>query len=192
VSSSTGADATQLVTEVARGDTGAAERLFPIVYDELRAIARHRLAGSNAPIEPTVMVHEAYLRLVDRTMSNVNSETHFKAVAARAMRFVLVDHYRRAGAGKRGGDAAHVTLHEGAIPGADVEVTTTASHLTAALTRLAEMDERKARVVELRFFAGLSMEETAAALGIARSTVAADWSMARAWLACELEDARAR
>lgn len=178
---------TQILQALANGEPGSADRLLPAVYDELHAIARHVFRDQPAAqtLQPTALVHEAYIRLVgDAEGPRFECRAHFMAVAAKAMRHILVDQARRRRAAKRGGGAQRITLHETSLGDTTDEVDVLA--LDDALERLAEMDERKAKIVELRFFGGLSIDETAEALSIARSTVTEDWRMARAWLACEL------
>jgi len=185
---------TKLLSDWSGGDQKALEQLLPLVYAELRRIARRHWSGqrdSAHTLQPTVLIHEAYLKLLggqqaDRTFQNRN---HFYAVASMAMRQVLVNHAQASLAAKRGGGAANakVPLDEGLV--AAVQQEKEASEVLAlneALQRLSEMDPRKGRVVELRYFAGLSIEETAAALGISNLTVSRDWQAARAWLAREL------
>ena len=161
---------------------GAADELFPACYDELRKIARRVLEREprGHTLQPTALLHEAYLRLAGLDAEAVADRAHFVRVAARSMRQVLVDHARRRGAAKRGGGRARVTLAglaaEGSGEGVDL------LDLDAALARLAELDARKARVVELRFFGGLSTQAAAHSLGIAPKTAEADWYFARAWL----------
>jgi RNA polymerase sigma factor (TIGR02999 family) len=167
------------------GDPQAVDRLFPLVYRELRRLARGRLRRErDGTLSATALVHEAYLRLVDQTRADVRDRGHFFAIASKVMRRILVDHARRRGAQKRGGDDARVTLDEArlaeAAPAADVLA------IDEALERLERLDERLARTVELRFFGGLSVEETAAALGISEATVKRDWSKARLFLYDEI------
>ena len=177
------------------GDASALDDLLPRVYDELRALAdaymRRERAGHT--LQPTALVHEAFLRLLRLPPGSVQNRVHFFALAAQAMRRILADHARRHRAAKRGGNAVRVPLEviEGgagggvaAAAGGDQEVA--ADDLDAALEDLAKLDARQARVVELRFFGGLSIEETAEALGISPATAKRDWTTARAWLHHEL------
>jgi RNA polymerase sigma factor (TIGR02999 family) len=170
------------------GDRAAAERLFPMVYEELRALAGSFMKRESAghTLQPTAVVHEAYLKLIDQERANWRDRAHFMAVAAQAIRRVLIDHARRRQAAKRGGDRCRLTLDEAIAPAATREVDFLA--IDDALGRLAELHERQARVVELRFFGGLNIEEAAAVLGISRATVTDDWAVARAWLSRELAD----
>ena len=173
---------TSLVRKVTRGDTGAAEELFPLVYDELRRMAHGYFRGRGGEtLQPTAVVHEAYLRLVDQTAGGWKDRAHFVAVAATAMRQVLVDAHRRRRAAKRGGDWRKVTLDQAARAG-DRGEEVDFLELEEALARLAALDERQGRVVELRFFGGLKMDEIAHVLGVSKTTVEGDWRMARAWL----------
>lgn len=169
------------------GDAAALERLMPLVYAELRRLAAQRLRGErNAPtLQPTVLVHEAFLRLVDRR-SPWQNRAHFFAVAARTMRRVAVDHARSRLRQKRGGGALRVDLTGVAEAAAVEPPSVDVLALDEALDRLEARDPQQARVVELRFFTGLSEEETAEALGISRSTVQRDWHFARLWLLREL------
>jgi RNA polymerase sigma factor (TIGR02999 family) len=160
---------------------------MPSVYDELRRVAASYFRSKPAAetLQPTALVHEAYLKLASRTSAEYESRAHFTAVAATAMRHILVDHARGRGRAKRGGGIKAITLNEALIAAAETE-DVDVLRLDDALTKLAELDPRRSRVVELRFFGGLNIEETATVLGVARSTVTEDWRLARAWLACEL------
>lgn len=185
-------DVTELLADVVRGEAGAADRLFPAVYDELRELAR-RLFRRQQPdhtLQPTALVHEAYLRLVDQSRDAVEGRTHFFNVAALAMRQILADHARRRRAAKRGGEWARVSLGHVKAGGTRVEIDLIA--LDDALTRLARLDERQARIVELRFLAGLTTKETASVIGVSRRTVELDWRMARAWLRLQLSEGESR
>jgi RNA polymerase sigma-70 factor (ECF subfamily) len=176
-------DVTALLRAWSQGEADAGERLLRIVYGDLRRQAARLLRRERRDhtLEPTALVHEAYLRLVDWHDADWRNRTHFFAVAARAMRRILVDHARRHGAGKRGGSRERVTLDESRVarPGAfDVDVLA----LEDALAELQALDPEKVRLVELRFFGGLGVEEAAAVLGVSRSTVNREWRLARAWL----------
>lgn len=166
----------------------AMERLIPLVYDELRAIAHRQLRGERAQhtLGTTALVHEAYLRLVDQRRADWRDRAHFFAVAARVMRRVLIDYARRRAAGKRDGVRKAVSLDE-ALMVVDEQVDLLLE-LDEALTRLSEQDERLARVVELRYFAGLTDAETAEVLGVSPRTVRYDWIKAKGWLYRELSD----
>lgn len=171
------------------GDEGrqAAEDLLPLVYDELRRLARSRLAHEGAPqtLQATALVHEAWMRLVGEEDPGWRGRGHFFGAAARAMRQVLVDRARARGRDKRGGGMQRVSLDASAVVGpvSDVDVLA----LDEALERLQAHDARKAEVVMLRHFAGLELEAVAAALGVSLATVKTDWAYARAWLHRELE-----
>ena len=158
------------------------DRLLPLVYDELRGMAHGHLLRERRShtLNTTALVHEAYLKLVDQTRAPVRSQAYFFGAAARAMRQILVDHARRRGRQKRGGGQQPVTLEEQHL--ADGEFAAEVLDLDAALERLAEIEPRAARVVECRFFGGLSVEETAEVLGVSSRTVKRDWIMAKAWL----------
>ncbi|MDF1504760.1 ECF-type sigma factor [Roseisolibacter sp. H3M3-2] len=188
-------DPTPAVTELLRawgaGDAHASEALAPLVYAELRRQARRALQreGDGHTLQPTALVHEAWLRLGGQHDARWESRTQFFAVAARMMRRVLVDHARTRLAAKRGGGATQVTLDPG-DPAAAATHTLDAADLIAlddALTRLAALDPQKARLVDLRYFAGLSIPEAAAALGVSPATVGREWAVARMWLRRELE-----
>lgn len=182
-------DVTALLQAWGRGEQGAFDELLPLVYGELRRQAARQLRSqpSGHTLQATALVHEVYLRLVDRPNAEWQGRAHFFGVAARAMRSILVDHARARRAAKRGGRAPALTLGaadavaDGA-PGSEVDVLA----LDEALTRLAELDLRQARVVELRYFGGSSIEETAQVLGISHATVEREWRTARLWLRREL------
>jgi RNA polymerase sigma factor (TIGR02999 family) len=162
------------------------------VYDEMRRLAagylRHERPGHT--LQPTALAHEAYLRLLDQRNVTWQNRAHFMALAAQAMRRILVDHARRKRAEKRGGGAPHVALDAADAEPAIVDAQgVPIEYLNAALDRLAALDERQSRVVELRYFGGLSIEETAEVLAVSPATVKRDWTLARAWLHRELEGA---
>ena len=175
-------EVTRLLAALADGDRQAFDRLMPLVYDDLRTIARRRLRSEQAghTLDTTALVHEAYMRLVDPDTGRWRDRAHFFAVASRVMRNVLIDHARRRGAGKRGSAAISVPLEEsGASQEAgvlDVLV------LDEALRKLAELDPRLEQVVEYRFFGGLSMDEAAEAMGVSVRTAPRDWRRARTYL----------
>lgn len=173
---------TNLLVEWRRGDDAALARLIPIVYGELRRVASARLRseGPDHTLQTTALVHEAYLRLVGLDRMALQNRTHFFAMAARLMREILVDHARRKNALKRGGGVTVLDL-ENVAAGAENTVIDVLA-LDEALTDLASLDQRLCRVVELRFFAGLSIAETADALGVSSATVERDWTFAKAWL----------
>jgi RNA polymerase sigma factor (TIGR02999 family) len=183
-------ETTQLLRAWASGDQDALGRLTPRVYGELRRIAGHfmRDERQGRTIQTTALVHEAYLRLIDVSNVDWQHRAHFFAVSAQIMRHILLDRARRRVAAKRGGAAARVNLDEVADIGSGRAREVIA--LDDALNALAKVDPRKARVVEMRFFAGLSVEETAAVLQVSSDTVKRDWRLARAWLLAELGNSR--
>jgi RNA polymerase sigma factor (TIGR02999 family) len=178
-------DVTGFLKAWASGDSGALERLTPLVYDELLRIARRYMRGRQAQtLQTTALVNEAYIRLMAAEDLSWRDRAHFFAVAAQMMRRILVDAARSRGAAKRGGDALRVTFSEdiGFPDSQDVNVLA----IDDALSALEKLDARKARVVELRFFGGLSVEETAEILQISAHTVMRDWRLAKPWLAREV------
>jgi RNA polymerase sigma-70 factor (ECF subfamily) len=181
-------DVTALLRAWRHGDEAALERLVPLVEPELHRIARRCMAGERAghSLQATALVNEAYLRLVDVQRVNWQDRAHFLAMSARLMRRVLVDAARAKGYQKRGGGAVKVTLDEALIPSAGPAVDLVA--LNDALEALAAFDERKSRVVEMRFFGGLSVEESAAVLDVSVDTVMRDWKLAKAWLLREMRE----
>jgi RNA polymerase sigma factor (TIGR02999 family) len=168
------------------GDSAALEKLVPLVYDELRRLARNCLAGqrSDHTLQSTALVHEAYLRLIDHTSVHWDNRIHFFAVAAQLMRRILVDHARLKLAKKRGGDCVTLLLDEAVALSNQREVDLVA--LDDALNVLATLDERQCRLVELRFFGGLTIEETSHALKVSPATVKREWATARLWLLREM------
>lgn len=181
-------EVTRVLVAAAGGDQNAAEKLLPLVYDELRALAAGALRRERRDhtLQPTALVHEAFLRLIDQSHAEYNSRTHFFAIGAQMIRRVLVDHARKHHAVKRGGHAERLTLTAMVDPGHERELDVLA--LDDALKRLAELDDRQAKVVEMRFFGGLSVEQTADMLDVSPRTVEQDWRMARAWLKRELSE----
>ena len=177
---------TQLLQQWSRGDTAALDELTPLVYEELRRLSHHYMKGERPDhtLQTTALVNEAYLRLADQTDPNWRNRSHFFAVAARAMRQILVSYARSNRAQKRGGGAARIELDEAAIlsPEQSKEIV----DLHEALGRLESVDSRKARVVELKYFGGLNCDEIAEVLKIARVTVRRDWEFAKLWLYTEL------
>ena len=179
-------DVTQILLAVQDGDRDAPARLMPVVYDELRRLADHYLRQERPDhtLQGTALVHEAYLKLIDQTQVDWRNRAHFFGVAAQLMRQILVDHARRHRSSKRGGAQQKLTLDEAVDYSQSRDVDLVA--LDDALTALAQRDERQSRIVELRFFGGLTIEETAVALDISPATVKVDWSMAKAWLRREI------
>jgi RNA polymerase sigma-70 factor (ECF subfamily) len=181
---------TAALSEWGRGDAGAAERLLELIYPELHRIAERQMRRERAghTLQPTALVHEAYLKLVDQSHVDWRNRAHFLGVAAQAMRRLLVDHARGRDRDKRGGGATLLDLDSAAgetglaVPGRSVDLLA----LDQALERLAALDPAQARLVELRFFGGLSVEEAAEALGVSTATVGRDFRSARAFLAREL------
>lgn len=178
-------EVTALLIAYRNGDHGAFDRLVPLVYDDLRRIARRHRRRGGKTLDTTSLVHESYLKMVDQSQVAWQDRAHFLAVSARAMRQVIISYARRRNAAKRGGGDEPITLEEGRIA-VDQQAERLLS-LDHALSRLAETHERLARIVECRFFAGLSEEETAAALDISLRTAQRDWMRARAWLKQELK-----
>jgi RNA polymerase sigma-70 factor, ECF subfamily len=177
---------TDLLLRAADGEHAALDAVFPLVYDELRRLAHRQLQreATGHTLSTTALVHEAYVRLIDQTRVEWRNRAHFLAIAAMAMRRILVDHARRQRREKRGGALRRVPLEH-----ADVPVEERAAVLVAlddALERLASLDRRQARVVECRFFGGMTEEETATALGIGLRTAKRDWAKARSWLYQEI------
>ena len=175
-------DITQLLAEVERGAEGSAQRLAALLYDELRVMARREMAAERPDhtLQPTARVHEAYLRLVGDAGASFDSRAHFFSAAANAIRRVLVEHARRRGRLKRGGDRIRIDFDN--LQPMEEERDERVLALDEALQQLEELDPDKARLVELRFFAGMSVEEAAQALKISESTAARNWRMVRAWL----------
>jgi RNA polymerase sigma factor (TIGR02999 family) len=177
---------TELLVAAGNGDQAAFGELFPLVYDVLRRIAHRKLAGerSGHTLATTDLVHEAYLKLVRLDRIEWHGRAQFLAIAARAMRNILVDYALRRKTDKRGGGFTRVTLEED-VPIAEASGTDVLA-VHAALERLEAIDERQSRVVECRFFAGMNIEETAEALGVSPASIKRDWALARAWLNREL------
>ena len=183
-------DITQILLEWRSGESAALERLLPAIYPELHRQAERAMRRENEghTLQPTDLVHEAYMRLVDQRRVEWKNRAHFFGIAAQVMRRVLVDHARARLADKRGGGAQQVTLagvDADQSRNADVDVLA----LNDALERLAQFDPHQAKLVELRYFAGMTIEETAEALGSSAATVKREWALARAWLHRELGDA---
>jgi RNA polymerase sigma factor (TIGR02999 family) len=184
-----GSSPTDLLAKAATGDDNAVSKLMPLVYDELRRLAAAyiRRERPGQTLQATALVNEAYIRLISERAQNWQNRTHFLAIAALSMRQILVQRARRRNAAKRGADPERIELDEQLLPDrsggpGDVDVLA----LDAALDRLAALDARQAKVVELRYFGGLTVEETAEALNISPATVKRHWTLARAWLRREL------
>jgi len=180
---------TRLLDRLSRGEHAAADELLPLLYGELHSLASNHMAGCRPgdTLQPTALVHEVYLKLFPAEGIHWQSREHFLGVAAKAMRSVLVDHARRRGARKRGDGASAHTVDEELLLAFEERATDLLA-LENALCRLAVVSERAAQVVELRFYGGLSLEETARALAVTPRTVERDWQTARAWLRRELTD----
>jgi RNA polymerase sigma factor (TIGR02999 family) len=182
-------EVTEILNDWKSGDAGAAERLFPLVYDELKRQAKNylNLERGDHTLQPTALVHEAYLRLADQTQIAVEDRTHFFAIAARVMRQILVDHARRHNSEKRGGSAQRFCIEDlNILPeqsAADL------LDLDEAMLKLEKLDERKCRVVDMRFFGGLNEAEIATVLDVNEKTVRRDWQFAKLWLFRELSKA---
>jgi RNA polymerase sigma factor (TIGR02999 family) len=179
-------EVSQLLIAWSNGDEEALEQLMPLVYEELRRLAHRHLGRERAghTLQTTALIHEAYLRMVDQKEVRWQNRAHFFAVAAQMMRRILVDYARSRHFAKRGGGAQHVSLDEALVVSHERAADIVA--LNEALNALAEFDERKSRMVELRFFGGLSIEETAEALRVSPGTVMRDWTLAKAWLQREM------
>jgi RNA polymerase sigma factor (TIGR02999 family) len=178
---------TELLQSWSKGDEGAIEKLMPLVYGELHRLARRYMADERPghTLQTTALVHEAYLRLVDTAHANWDGRAHFFAVCARVMRRILVDWARSRQAEKRGGAVPSLELHEAvAVSGRSG---TDLVAIDDALTALTAVDQRKGQIVELRFFGGLSVKETADVLKVSEETVQRDWKLAKSWLRHELE-----
>jgi RNA polymerase sigma factor (TIGR02999 family) len=180
------ADITSLLQRYRKGDKAAAEELLPLVYGELKRLAASRLKHERPghTLQPTALVHEVYLKLAMGTPVDWQDRAHFLAVAAQHMRRIIVDHARAATAGKRGGGHVRISLDD--FSGVSLPRDASMLALDEALTSLKQIDERAAKVVELRFFGGLTEQEVAEALGIGITTMKRDWKFARAWLGARL------
>jgi RNA polymerase sigma-70 factor (ECF subfamily) len=179
---------TRLLNALTAGDREAADQLMPLVYDQLRKIAGEyfRREPPGHTLQPTALVHEAYVKLVDQRHVHWRGRTHFLAVGAQLMRRILVDHARSKGRAKRGGGRLRITLDEAVAVSRGSDEDVLAVH--EALEKLAKLDPRQARIVELRFFGGLTVQEVADALGVSKRTVESEWTMIRAWLRRELAE----
>ena len=179
---------TQLLVDWGKGDPAALEKLMPLVYDELRRLASNYLRRERAThtLQPTALVNEAYLKLVDQRNAKWQNRAHFFGISAQLMRRILVDHARQHQAAKRGGSNQQrlsITSAEQVAKQPEVDLLA----LNEALEELTQMDPQQAQIVELKFFGGLSIDDTAEVLGISHATVERDWKMARAWLRRQLE-----
>ncbi len=183
-------EVTRLLKDWGNGDSTALDQLMPIVYAELRAIAARylRRERQDHTLQPTALVNEAYLRLIDQNQVQWQNRAHFVGVAAQMMRRILVDHAKSHNRAKRGGGARRVTLDEAVA--LSEERANDLVELDEALTALEAFDERKSRVVEMKYFGGLSVEETAEVLKVSVITVARDWKLAKAWLYTTINDNR--
>jgi RNA polymerase sigma-70 factor, ECF subfamily len=179
-------EVTELLARWSQGESAAREKLVPLIYEELRRVARHCLAGQRPDhtLQSAALVHEAYLRLLGYSSVHWDDRVHFFAVAAQLMRRILVDHARKRCAAKRGGERVTLALDERLAPAKQRELDLVA--LDDALHELSRMNPQQGRMVEMRFFGGLSIEETAQFLGISPATVKRDWAVARAWLYREM------
>jgi len=179
-------DVTGLLLAWKDGSSEALDELIPVVYSELRRLARQQLRGERPghSLQPTALTHEAFLRLFGARQVGWQDRAHFFAVASQLMRRVLVEHARKRGAAKRGGDATRVTLDGAKVAADTVDVDVVA--LNDALARLEEIDARQSRIVELKYFGGLNTEEAAEVLGVSPATVTRDWRVAKRWLRREL------
>lgn len=182
---------TRALASPASGDQAGADELLPLVYQELRLLARRYMQreGPDHTLQPTALVHEAYVRLTEGTEADWRGKTHFYAVAARQMKRVLIDHARAGAAEKRGGSRVRVELHDRMAAAEQRPLESLA--LAQALERLAARSERQSRVAELRLFSDLRVEEIAQVLGVSARTVKQDWRVARAWLSRTLREGRA-
>jgi RNA polymerase sigma factor (TIGR02999 family) len=174
-------DATQILQAITAGDLSGVDKLMELVYDDLRGLAHRQLRGTpNHSLDPTAVVHEVFIKLIDRQNTDWRGKSHFYAVSARAMRDILVDYARQKAAQKRGGNRQRIPLSDDVAlsPQRDADVLA----LHEALNALAEIDEQRALIVELRFFGGMTVKEVAEALGIAERTVGKQWATVRLWL----------
>jgi RNA polymerase sigma factor (TIGR02999 family) len=183
-------EVTRLLTAWSQGDEQALELLMPLVYQELRRLAKRYMARENPgqTLQATALVHEAYLRLIEQRLVSWQNRAHFFAISAQMMRRILVDRARARHYDKRGGEACHISLDDALVvsPEKDAELV----DLDDALKSLAMLDPRKSRVVEMRFFGGLSVEESAEVLKVSVDTVMRDWKLAKVWLLRELSRSR--
>src|SRR5947199_3811223 len=183
-------EVTQLLIQWSNGDKAALDRLMPLIYEELRQLARHYMNRERAghTLQTTALVNEAYLRLINRKQVHWQNRAHFFAIAAHLMRSILVDHARSHAYAKRGGGARKIALDEAVIISEERAAEVVA--LDEALGQLAEIDPRQSRIVEMRFFAGLTIEETAEVLSLSPATIKREWSTAKAWLFHEMNNSK--
>jgi len=179
----------QLLKSLSEGDAAASEKLLSVLYDELKAIANQHMRNERTShtLQATALVHEAYMKLVDQSRAQWQGKNHFCAVASQMMRRILVDHARAKSAAKRGQGAQKLTLDEGLVAGrtsSEVDLV----ELDELLNELASLNPRHAKIVEMRYFAGMTVEETASALDVSESTIKGDWRLAKTWLASRLRD----
>jgi RNA polymerase sigma-70 factor, ECF subfamily len=179
-------EVTQLLLDLSNGDKAALDKLMPLVYDELRRLAHYYMGRERAghTLQTTALVNEAYLRLIDQRSVRWQNRAHFFGIASQMMRRILVDYARSRQYAKRGGGAHQVSLDEAMVVSEERAADVVA--LDDALTALAKIDQRKTEIVEMRFFGGLSIEETAEVLGVSPGTVMRDWTLAKAWLHREI------
>jgi RNA polymerase sigma factor (TIGR02999 family) len=181
-------ESTQILTAICAGDRARVDRLFELVYDDLRNLAHkyvQKVSPSNT-LQPTEVVHEAFLKLVDQQQVDWRGRSHFLAVGAKAMRHILVDYAKRKGRQKRGGGQRRVALDEVLV--ISIRNEDDILEIDEALEKLASINEVRARIVELRFFAGMTVEEVAEALGVSKRTVEGHWTFAKAWIRRELSE----
>ncbi|MGY8768546.1 MAG: sigma-70 family RNA polymerase sigma factor [Pirellulales bacterium] len=182
-------ETTQLLSALSAGDTSAAERLLPLVYDELKRIAARQMNQERVghTLQATALVHEAFIKLIDQSRVQWQGKAHFCAVASNIMRRILVDYARQKNAIKRGAGAQKIAIDENLTPDVKQDGVDLVA-LDDALTQLAELNARHAKIVEMRFFGGMTVKETATALDVSTSTVKNDWRAAQAWLMIQLQD----
>jgi RNA polymerase sigma factor (TIGR02999 family) len=188
VSGAVNENVTASLLELSAGDQAAPARILPLVYDELRLLAANYMRHERRPdhtLQPTALVHEAYLRLIDQSRVDWKNRAHFFAIAAEMMRRILVDHARKHHAQKRGGYETLISLDDAISFAQDTEINVVA--VDEALLELSRLDTQQSRIVELRFFGGLTLDEVAEVLQISRSTVQREWNMAKAWLYNQLK-----
>jgi RNA polymerase sigma factor (TIGR02999 family) len=180
-------EVTRLLACWSEGDSTATERLLPLIYDELRRLGRSFFrSGSHVILQPTALVHEAFIKLAGNDDISVNNRSQFYALAAKVMREILVDHFRRESSAKRGGSMILLPLDESASASSNADRSIDMLTLDAALQRLSELKPRYTQIIELKFFAGLTIEECSQVLSVSHATVEREWTFARSWLRREL------